>query len=71
MAHLELADGVFIEYQAAEISGMNKCLNAQLDCTFDDLYQMIDAQELLEILGLDDNASLICHVNNEVFNRNF
>ena len=67
MAHLDLAEGIHIEYELTTISGMKKCMSAQLDCTFDDKYQMLEAAELLGSLGLDNNVSLILHIDDEIY----
>ena len=70
MAHLELAEGVFIEYETVVLSGIKRCLSAQLDCTFDDITDIKDSIMLLDSLGLDDNASLAMHINDEIYKGN-
>ena len=67
MALHELSAGIFISYETAKISGMKKCISAQLECTFDDRYQMKEADELLDNMGLDDNVSLVMHIDHLIY----
>ena len=68
MAHLDISDGLFIEYETFMVSGLKRCLNAQIDFTGMDLDQMKGAVVILENMGLDDNQSLVCHIEECIYN---
>ena len=66
MAHYELADGVFIEYTLSDLGGTLHCSEAKFDCTFESKDQADAFIDLIDTLGLDDNTSLIMHINENV-----
>ena len=61
--YIGLEDGVFIRYTLTNCGGTWHCDTAQLDCTFENQSQVKECYDLLDEIGLDDEASFKAHVN--------